>query len=124
MSEKLIKLNSIQGSGIGAGNYVSVYNSDSDTNVVVSSIIVCNSGGTVIPFSLWQIDDADWTGDWNSGSVAEPASANKGRIFFNNNIPSNTTFTTSLGIVLEPNQRLIFEGSTLLNIISWGVENK
>lgn len=119
------KLSSYSGTGTGAGNYISVYNTTFGSVTEIEGLALCNSNSSVETFKLWQVPKSTWinSGDWDTGVNVEPAVAYKDRIFYATEIPTNMTIFLPVSLIMQENQYLIFEGSSNVNITIWGKED-
>lgn len=119
------KLSSFLGIGIGAGNYINVYNTDGTTITEITSIAICNSNSSVETFKLWQVNNTIWqsAGDWDNGVNVEPLTAIKDRLFYDAEIPANQTWFLPISTILDASQYLIFEGTSNLSVTIWGKED-
>ena len=115
------KISSIEGTGIGAGNFLALTSSDNHTIKKITSMSVCNSNANDSSFSLWQIDNTEWASTWQNGTIAEPTSVRKDRIFFKSELPKEMTYLGDVEIIIDNLKYLIFEAPVGVSITIWGI---
>ena len=73
---------------------------------------------------MWQVDDTIWPAgqDWDAGSVPEPETAIKDRIFYQVSIPANTTYTVEIEMIVDQKKYVIFQAPEDMSITMWGEE--
>lgn len=88
-----------------------LYTVPAATTAAVSSISICNRGGSDTTFRL-------------SCSVTGGATANKDYLYYDTTVPANDTFVATIGITIGATDKIrAYAGNGNLSFSAFGVEN-
>ncbi len=94
----------------GATTETDLYTVPGGVAVTVSSIVVCNRGGTATTFRISVSDNG-------------AATTNKDYIYFDVTVPANDTFVATIGVTLESTDKIrVYAGNANLSFSAYGIE--